>query len=202
MPATIVHCVISITDCIGAGLHGLPISNASNLVLMCLHNTIVAKQTTNEDHRHARYTLLRLFQGVGIALVDPFNEEECQPDDSEEDEDRPEGLPENVRTHLPDLTSSEGVLDLLALRSFSILLLALDSDAYTNAQTREGARAKVLPVSPEVFSQVMAAWSVVHALDEHIAADYEFVSADSAFGDFATAAEVGPARLTIFTFTD
>jgi hypothetical protein len=173
------------TDCIGSGEHGAPMSNAKDLVLMSLHNTIVASETTNADHEPARRILIRLFEFIALALTDPDN---C---DNDGEGDR-QPIPERMLQHLPNITTPNGILDVLALRSFAVLFMALNSSAYAFlTPTANGPHTHALPINSNVWDDVMCAWSLAHDLDRHILDTYEFIPVAGCNLDLETFEEAG-----------
>ncbi len=182
MPATTLHCVVSITDCIATGKHAIPVSNVTNCVLITLHNALVSSITTNADHEPARRFLIRIFLFIALAFTDPLNET-ADADDSDKKVDgeaykeyqqcrqqRP--MPSRMLQHLPDLATSNGVLDVLALRSFVVLFMALTSSAYPYQV--ETTHCQALPVSSDVWEELLFAWTMALNLDEYLSEHYTF----------------------------
>ncbi|KAJ7770711.1 hypothetical protein B0H16DRAFT_1715364 [Mycena metata] len=194
MPASTIHGVLSDDDCIGVGLHGVPMSNSTHCVLTALHNSIAGTIHTNANHEIARQFLLKNFQFVCMAMLDPRHRYGvCRGEDdndNEADDDDDDCLPQRIRDHLPDLETAEGVLDLLALRSFVILYLALATGAYDEAEkSTVGPYSWALPVGMQLWEDVMCGWMLVVDLDEHITNAYTFATrGNSALPDFETAA--------------
>ncbi|KAF7373699.1 hypothetical protein MSAN_00580900 [Mycena sanguinolenta] len=153
MPATFPHAVISLTDCIGAGRHGVPISNLSHCVYVTLHNTVCAKSTTNADHEPARRFLVR-----GRSEADGISP-----------------LPSaRTRVHLPDLSTNHGVIDLLALRSFVILVLALNGSSYAYSVSRDPVDNDILPLETEEARELSLAWKLAHNLVDYVSGAFTF----------------------------
>ena len=75
MPAGMLHEVISKSDCIAIGRHGIPASNVTECVLTTLHNVMLSNVITNADHEPARRLLLRMFAFFAMAVLDPYNEQ-------------------------------------------------------------------------------------------------------------------------------
>ncbi|KAJ6497598.1 hypothetical protein C8R45DRAFT_983537 [Mycena sanguinolenta] len=176
MPATFPHLVISITDCIATGRHAIPISNVSHCVFVTLHNTLLAKSTTNADHEPARRFLVRMFIFIVLALCDPQNGAKG----------RVQGHPrltDKTKAHLPDLATSNGVVDLLALRSFVVLVIALRGSSYPYAIEKEGHAVPLLPLETEEARELSLAWKLAYDLIDHVDASFSFersgVPADS-----------------------
>ncbi|KAF7361554.1 hypothetical protein MSAN_01189000 [Mycena sanguinolenta] len=164
MPASVPHCVISLTDCIGAGRHGIPASNISHCVFVTLHNTVLSSSTTNADHEPARRFLIRIFIFIVLAIVDPQNG------------DYKSSMPRTSRmkAHLPDLTTEEGVLDILALRSFVVLFLALNGSGYSYRVDRTDKFKRLLPLDDETAKELSLAWKLAHDLDAAISSSFTF----------------------------
>lgn len=176
-------------DSIGVGLHGVPISNSMNCVLTALHNCIAEKIHTNANHEIAREFLVKNFEFICSALVDPGNRVQAEHRKQEDDDD--ECLPRRIRDHLPDLESAEGILDVLALRSFVILYLALAPYAYDKMEKSTVGPYSALPVDNKVWADVMCAWSMAVDLDEHIKECYTFKpNRECDLKDFDAAADV------------
>ncbi|KAF7343646.1 hypothetical protein MSAN_01985500 [Mycena sanguinolenta] len=172
MPATFPHAVISLTDCIGAGRHGVPISNLSHCVYVTLHNTVCAKSTTNADHEPARRFLVRMFIFVALAFMD-FRNGAGGRGRSEADGISP--LPSaRTRVHLPDLSTNHGVIDLLALRSFVILVLALNGSSYAYSVSRDPVDNDVLPLETEEARELSLAWKLAHNLVDYVSGAFTF----------------------------
>ncbi|KAJ7205123.1 hypothetical protein B0H12DRAFT_1080374 [Mycena haematopus] len=166
MPATFPHAVISMTDCIGAGRHGIPISNLSHCVYVSLHNTVLAKSTTNADHEPARRFLVRIFIFTMLAFMEPR--------DGSGGRGRDGGGPRlaaRTRAHIPDLSTNNGVLDLLALRSFVVLVVAINGSGYAysmdNAQT-------LLPLETEAARELSLAWKLAHNVIDYVSSAFTF----------------------------
>ena len=156
MPAAKIHAVLTKADSIALGTHHVPMTNIMHCVLNALHNVIVSSFTTNADHEPARLILLKILQFVGISLVDPHSTSEGLEIDSDFEPSQ------FLDDRLPDLLSRDGIIDLLALRSFAIIFLALATKAY--ASLRDG----VLSVSEAICREVESTWTVVAALDRFI----------------------------------
>ncbi|KAJ7736366.1 hypothetical protein DFH07DRAFT_779712 [Mycena maculata] len=163
MPAAKPHCVLTMSDSIGVGKHGIPMSNASNTVFITLHNVVVSSITTNADHEPARRFLTRIFIFVALAFTNPHNTDPASVGAA-----NTYPLPDGILQHLPDIETADGVLDVLALRSFVILFVALTSSAYPHMQGR------ALPVNSEVWQELSYAWTLALDLDGHIVKRYSF----------------------------
>ncbi|KAF7333224.1 hypothetical protein MSAN_02429700 [Mycena sanguinolenta] len=147
MPATFPHAVISLNDCMGVGRHGIPISNLSHCVYTTLHNTVVSKSTTNADHEPARRLLIRIFIFIVLAFVKPRN--------GAGGRGRSEGgLSTRTREHLPDLATSDGVVDILALRSFVVLFVALNGSGYQYLVDKDKDGKDLLPLETEAAREL------------------------------------------------
>ncbi|KAJ7026465.1 hypothetical protein C8F04DRAFT_1268106 [Mycena alexandri] len=178
IPATTMYCVLSITDCIATGVHGIPIGNALLCVLMMLHNSIVSSITTNADHEPARRFLLRIFIYISRAFTDAAKAKKA--------------VPTEMRQHLPDLGTADGILDVLALRSFVILFMALTSSAYPHQSPAQcGPHARALPFNTNLWKEIMCSWTLALELDMHILEAFEFEqSAGSGPGNFEEAGNI------------
>ncbi|KAJ7506272.1 hypothetical protein B0H11DRAFT_1904156 [Mycena galericulata] len=170
MPATTMHCVISITDCIGTGEHGIPISNACNCVLITLHNALVASITTNADHEPARRFLIRIFIFIALAFTNPHNTNPSE----EYQQQRQRSMPSRMFQHLPDVNTPDGILDVLALRSFVVLFVALTSSAYPYQVKNNGSHSHALPIHADMWQELSYAWTLALELDRHLHVNYEF----------------------------
>lgn len=200
MPAGIPHCVTSITNCIGVGRHGIPISNLSHCIFVALHNTVLASTTTNADHEPARRFLIRIFIFVVLAFVDPRNGGATAG-----------GLgwrrTARMSAHLPDLTTCHGVLDILALRSFVVLFLALTGSKY--AYLVESRAKGVLPLDVNTAQEMSLVWKLAHDIVDHIthAFVFEKVSSPTPSGArkppaFSDAADVSTNKFSCSLFSD
>ncbi|KAF7367183.1 hypothetical protein MSAN_00978200 [Mycena sanguinolenta] len=159
MPATFPHAVISLNDCMGVGRHGIPISNLSHCVYTTLHNTVVSKSTTNADHEPARRFLIRIFIFIVLAFVKPRN--------GAGGRGRSEGgLSARTREHLPDLATNDGIVDILALRSFVVLSLALNGSGYQYSVDKDNG--DLLPLETEAARELSLAWKLAHDLVEFV----------------------------------
>ncbi|KAJ7622460.1 hypothetical protein FB45DRAFT_1032127 [Roridomyces roridus] len=151
MPTPFLHLVITIEDSIGLGRHVVPAANITACVYTALHNTITGSATTNADHESARQFLVRIFIFWTLKLVD-------------------RGAPtRRERAHLPDLLRKEGVIDLLALRSFVVLFVALSRSLYKDSAVDQG-----LPLSDDMTKELSFAWKQAHAIVKHVEASYNF----------------------------
>ncbi|KAJ7229924.1 hypothetical protein GGX14DRAFT_383885 [Mycena pura] len=168
MPAMIPHCVISITHCIGAGRHGIPAANVSHCVFVSLHNAITAASTTNVDHEPARRFLVRMFIFMALAFTDLRN-------GADKDSKQTHRPTDSMRPHLPDLTTSSGIVDVLALRSFVILYLAFEGTRYAHAVG--GGHSWALPVDTALAQELSFAWMLAHNLVDHITHTFAFATA-------------------------
>ncbi|KAJ7511094.1 hypothetical protein B0H11DRAFT_1953928 [Mycena galericulata] len=146
MPPSAVHVVITSEDSIAIGAHMAPACHAERLVDSVNHNTFTSDVTTNVDHAPARRLLLRLWIFTADRLVGPRTHTE----------------------HLPVLTEHQGILDLLALRSFVILYLAIDPAHYQTDEHR-------LVVGKDVWAEVRVCWDLVVELDKYIEENYDMV---------------------------
>ncbi|KAJ7791730.1 hypothetical protein B0H14DRAFT_3500185 [Mycena olivaceomarginata] len=170
MPAGIPHCVASMTNCIGLGRHGVPASNLSHCVFVTLHNTVLSESTTNADHEPARRFLIRIFIFVVLAFVDIRNGGTAAGGLGQ----RPTA---RMSAHLPDVTTCHGVLDLLALRSFVVLFLALNGSKY--AYLVNGTEKNVLPMGVETAREMSLVWKLAHNIVEHITQMFVFETVSS-----------------------
>ncbi|KAJ7815437.1 hypothetical protein B0H14DRAFT_3476200 [Mycena olivaceomarginata] len=170
MPAGIPHCVASMTNCIGLGRHGVPASNLSHCVFVTLHNTVLSESTTNADHEPARRFLIRIFIFVVLAFVDIRNGGTAAGGLGQ----RPTA---RMSAHLPDVTTCHGVLDLLALRSFVVLFLALNGSKY--AYLVNGTEKNVLPMGVETAREMSLVWKLAHNIVEHITQTFVFETVSS-----------------------
>ncbi|KAJ7800741.1 hypothetical protein B0H14DRAFT_2615929 [Mycena olivaceomarginata] len=159
MPAGIPHCVASMTNCIGLGHHGVPASNLSHCVFVTLHNTVLSESTTNADHEPARRFLIRIFIFVALAFVDIRNGGTAAGGLGQ----RPTA---RMSAHLPDVTTCHGVLDLLALRSFVVLFLALNGTKYAYLVN-------------ETAREMSLVWKLAHNIVEHITQTFVFETVSS-----------------------
>ena len=75
---------------------------------------------------------------------------------------------------IADLTTSSGIVDVLALRSFVILYLAFESTRYTDAVG--GGRSWALPVDTALAQELSFAWMLAHNLVDHITHTFAFVT--------------------------
>ncbi|KAF8181988.1 hypothetical protein K438DRAFT_1975934 [Mycena galopus ATCC 62051] len=191
LPATHLHCVMTMKDSIGAGRHGVPSSNITNVVLVTLHNTIVSPITTNADHEPARRFLLRIFIFVALALTDPHHEHFVDVEQHRQAASRMDGeaqqeynadidahtvreklrrlldIPQRVLDHLPPLYIAEGALDYLALQSFIVLYVALLPTLYAH-KVSDGIRRGALPIPADLWTELQYAWSLVILLTRWI----------------------------------
>ncbi|KAF7374676.1 hypothetical protein MSAN_00352600 [Mycena sanguinolenta] len=172
MPATFLHAVVSLTDCIGVGRHGVPISNLSHCVYITLHNTVVSKSTTNADHEPARRFLVRIFIFIVLALKDPRNGAGGR-GRSEGDGISPQPS-SRTKAHLPDLSTNDGVLDLLALRSFIVLIVALNSSTYQYTVDRDKDPQNLLPLETEAARELSLAWKLAYDLTDYVSYTFDF----------------------------
>ncbi|KAJ7748257.1 hypothetical protein B0H14DRAFT_2636593 [Mycena olivaceomarginata] len=168
MPAFIPHCVMSLTNCIGVGRHGIPASNLSHCVFVTLHNTVVADSMTNANHEPARRLLIRIFIFIALAFVDPQNGNPRTNHQSSRPTSR-------MAAHLPDITTSNGVLDLLALRSFIVLFVALNGSSYASLVDRD--EKNIMQLEVEAARELSLAWKLAHDLVEHISSGFTFDTA-------------------------
>lgn len=189
MPIT-PHLVISLTDCIGLGRHGIPASNISQCVFVTLHNSVVSSSTTNADHEPARRFFIRIFIFVALAFTDLQN-------GNTNTGNRPRPTA-RMSAHLPDLCTRNGVLDLLALRAFVVLFVALNGSGYRSIKNKEA-----LPLDTEVARELSLAWKLAHDLDVHVSQAYTFVSVETSSpseaqvpSTYSEAADVG----TVYQF--
>ncbi|KAF7343692.1 hypothetical protein MSAN_01949100 [Mycena sanguinolenta] len=167
MPATFPHAVISLNDCMGVGRHGIPISNLSHCVYTTLHNTVVSKSTTNADHEPARRLLIRIFIFIVLAFVKPRN--------GAGGRGRSEGgLSTRTREHLPDLATSDGVVDILALRSFVVLFVALNGSGYQYLVDKDKDGKDLLPLETEAARELSLAWKLAHDLVDFVSCAFTF----------------------------
>ncbi|KAJ7684075.1 hypothetical protein B0H14DRAFT_3534830 [Mycena olivaceomarginata] len=170
MPAGIPHCVASMTNCIGLGRHGVPASNLSHCVFVTLHNTVLSESTTNADHEPARRFLIRIFIFVALAFVDIRNGGTAAGGLGQ----RPTA---RMSAHILDVTTCHGVLDLLALRSFVVLFLALNGTKY--AYLVNGREKNVLPMDVETAREMSLVWKLAHNIVEHITQTFVFETVSS-----------------------
>ncbi|KAJ7301207.1 hypothetical protein DFH08DRAFT_978987 [Mycena albidolilacea] len=170
MPAGIPHCVASMTNCIGLGRHGVPASNLTHCVFVTLHNTVLSESTTNADHEPARRFLIRIFIFVALAFVDIRNGGTAAGGLGQ----RPTA---RMSAHLPNVTTCHGVLDLLALRSFVVLFLALNGTKY--AYLVNGREKNVLPMDVETAREMSLVWKLAHNIVEHITQTFVFETVSS-----------------------
>src|ERR1700761_4621469 len=194
MPATTPHFVMSMTNCIGAGRHAIPISNVSHCVFIALHNALLSASTTNADHEPARRYLLRVFTFIAQAFTDPYN---IHVADDQQESRKSKGKGKNkdqamaeataktshqrpqhpmtaqMRDHLPDLCSADGILDVMALRSYIVLFIAFGGAAY-DYRVDDGIHKNALPLKFDLAKDLEYAWTLALALDEHIVLNYEF----------------------------
>ncbi|KAJ7206723.1 hypothetical protein B0H12DRAFT_1080157 [Mycena haematopus] len=168
MPATLPHAVISLTNCIGVGRHGIPVSNLSHCVYVSLHNTVLAKSTTNADHEPARRFLVRIFIFTMLAFIEPRDGSGGR---GREDNGRPR-LAARTTAHIPNLSTNDGVLDLLALRSFVVLVVALNSSSYEHAVERNGSN--LLPLETEAARELSLAWKLAHDVVQYVSHTFTF----------------------------
>lgn len=190
MPA-LMHFVVSITNCIGVGRHAIPISSVSHCVFVTLHNVLLSSFTTNADHEPARRYLIRMFIFIALAFTDPHNTYAMDDDqsasqmkgkgkakpkgtDTYEQYRRRQPLTARMRAHLPDLTTADGLLDLIALRSFVVLFIALGNKAY-DFQVTNGSLEEALPLDSQICREIEYAWTLVTALDDYIGQNYDFM---------------------------
>lgn len=196
MPAGIPHCVASMTNCISLGRHGVPASNLTHCVFVTLHNTVLSESTTNTDHEPARRFLIRIFIFVALAFVDIRNGGTAAGGLGQ----RPTA---RMSAHLPDVTTCHGVLDLLALRSFVVLFLALNGTKY--AYLVNGREKNVLPMDVETAREMSLVWKLAHNIVEHITQTFVFetVSSSAPVGvrdpsSFSDAADVSTKSLLCY----
>ncbi|KAF7344813.1 hypothetical protein MVEN_01642400 [Mycena venus] len=204
MPAGFIHLVISPTACIAAGRHGIPASNLTRCVLVTLHNVMLSAVTTNADHEPARRFLLRIFVFIALAFIDKENADLLDPKRqpttktskgkgkapqaaAEKEEERlikdhyereacrrHSKLPDRVLQHLPDLADKAGIVDLLGLRAFVVLYLALYSSLYEYKVKDEASDQQALPIDTGLWTELQYAWEVAVWLDRWIEKQYEF----------------------------
>ncbi|KAJ7843613.1 hypothetical protein B0H14DRAFT_2585599 [Mycena olivaceomarginata] len=170
MAAGIPHCVASMTNCIGLGRHGVPASNLSHCVFFTLHNTVLSESMTNADHEPVRRFLIRIFIFVVLAFVDIRNGGTAAGGLGQR-------LTARMSAHLPDVTTCHGVLDLLALRSFVVLFLALNGTKY--AYLVNGREKNVLPMDVETAWEMSLVWKLAHNIVEHITQTFVFETVSS-----------------------
>ncbi|KAJ7843587.1 hypothetical protein B0H13DRAFT_1909301 [Mycena leptocephala] len=186
---------------IAAGTHGIPISNATNCVLVAVHNVFVSSITTNADHEPARRFLNRIFIFVALAFTNPQNADP----EAEEDEmadaatykkyREKQSVPHRIRQHLPDLNTPDGILDVLALRSYVVLFLALTSSAYPYlVKSRNDWHSHALQVKSDIWQEVHYAWTMALELDDYLLDDYKFEQVVPGTGpeNFEEAADASP----------
>jgi hypothetical protein len=181
MPGSEMHCVLTMADSIAAGTHGIPISNATNCVLVAVHNVFVSSITTNADHEPARRFLNRIFIFVALAFTNPQNADP----EAEEDEmvdaatykkyGQKQSVPHRIRQHLPDLNTPDGILDVLALRSYVVLFVALTSSAYPYlVKSQNDWHSHALQVKSDIWQEVLYAWTMALELDAYLLDEYKF----------------------------
>ncbi|KAJ6620624.1 hypothetical protein B0H10DRAFT_1945921 [Mycena sp. CBHHK59/15] len=165
--ATFPHWVITEHHSVAIGRHGIANSNITNCILTSLHNVMLAHVTTNADHEPAREFLLRVFLFIAAATL-YYNDPSfgAYPPD-----EMPPPLPENVKLHMPDLLTVEGITDLLALRSFIILYIPLMSCVYHQLN-----KANALPINADLWLDVQTAWRLAIELDVYIKDHYRLVA--------------------------
>ncbi|KAJ7810248.1 hypothetical protein B0H14DRAFT_2607535 [Mycena olivaceomarginata] len=86
-------------------------------------------------------------------------------------------LTARMSAHLPDVTTCHGVLDLLALRSFVVLFLALNGTKY--AYLVNGREKNVLPMDVETAWEMSLVWKLAHNIVEHITQTFVFETVSS-----------------------
>lgn len=126
MPAGYTHAVVTTEDSAGLGTHSMPISNIMHCVLNTLHLVLIDDVTTNVDPEPSRLIPIKIFQFVALVMIDPLAQQEFG--------ERPTtcGLTEFWKGKVPDITKQDGLADLLALRSFVVIFLALGTESYLN----------------------------------------------------------------------
>ncbi|KAJ7214682.1 hypothetical protein B0H12DRAFT_1079171 [Mycena haematopus] len=172
MQASVIHAVISKTDCIASGRHAIPMSNVSECVLTTLHNVMLSSILTNADHEPARRVLLRMFALFALAIIDPQHRNSVATDETDDEPRAGKNAQLSsrsnpiLRTHTPEITSPQGIVDLLAVRSFTILFMPLSSALYNFIQD------DVLPFDRVLFKEIRYLWSLANELDTCIAQRY------------------------------
>ncbi|KAJ7650287.1 hypothetical protein FB45DRAFT_887489 [Roridomyces roridus] len=147
MTASVLHMDIGMSDCIALGRHAAPSAQISQCVLAALHNTILT--TTSVDHEPVQQFLIRIFIFWASRLTKGDIKEEF------------------TRMHLPDISRKEGILDLMVLRSFVVLLLALRSSSY-----RADREDHNIPLSTDFARELSVAWRQAHAVATFIDGAY------------------------------
>ncbi|KAK6985125.1 hypothetical protein R3P38DRAFT_3230785 [Favolaschia claudopus] len=190
MPAGTMHWVLTSDDAIMAGRHLIPASNLLATIQVTLHNIMIANYTTNADHEAVRPVFIRIFGFIAQTYLDPRSSAYLQPtpvtataDKSNDEESARQRqyaayeharatapLPPDVLAHVPDLTTPDGMLDLLALRSFTVLCHALHASAYK--LLNQGQKPNALPITAEAFADLDLAWDLAIELDHHIGSHY------------------------------
>ncbi|KAJ6447375.1 hypothetical protein C8R45DRAFT_948567 [Mycena sanguinolenta] len=154
MPATFVHAAISITDCITTGCHAIPISNISHYLQNsagCLLNCLRCwTWELDSTHLSRPYCAGVTTAGSNIRLTN------------------------KTKVHLPNLSTSSGIIDLLALRGFIVLVVALNSACYAHAVDRNVNSVPLLPLETEKARELSLAWKLAHDLMDHISTDFSF----------------------------
>ncbi|KAJ7021361.1 hypothetical protein C8F04DRAFT_1273791 [Mycena alexandri] len=175
MSATRVHCVLTIEDSIGAGMHGLPGSNTLYCVLTALHNLITDRISTNASHEKSRLFLAKNWEFFVIVLTDPGNSH--VEDGRERGEEDKVYVPQRICDHVPDLETADGILDILALRSYMILYFALTPSAYIGTKpSTVKPFARALNITEHVWQAIMCSWGLAIQLDDYISENYNFIA--------------------------
>ncbi|KAJ7754415.1 hypothetical protein B0H14DRAFT_3512572 [Mycena olivaceomarginata] len=115
-----------------------------------------------------RRLLIRIFIFIALAFVDPQNGNPRTNHQSSRPTSR-------MAAHLPDITTSNGVLDLLALRSFIVLFVALNGSSYASLVDRD--EKNIMQLEVEAARELSLAWKLAHDLVEHISSGFTFDTA-------------------------
>ncbi|KAJ7868442.1 hypothetical protein B0H13DRAFT_1897153 [Mycena leptocephala] len=166
-----------------------------------IHRSGNTRITTNADHEPARRFLNRIFIFVALAFTNPQNADP----EAEEDEmadaatykkyREKQSVPHRIRQHLPDLNTPDGILDVLALRSYVVLFLALTSSAYPYlVKSRNDWHSHALQVKSDIWQEVHYAWTMALELDDYLLDDYKFEQVVPGTGpeNFEEAADASP----------
>ncbi|KAF7335850.1 hypothetical protein MSAN_02331500 [Mycena sanguinolenta] len=84
------------------------------------------------------------------------------------------GLSARTREHLPDLATSDGIVDILALQSFVVLSVALNGSGYQYSVDKDKDNGDLLPLETEAARELSLAWKLAHDLVEFVSHAFIF----------------------------
>ncbi|KAJ7818153.1 hypothetical protein B0H13DRAFT_1922399 [Mycena leptocephala] len=86
-----------------------------------------------------------------------------------------QSMPHRICQHLPDLNSPDSILNVLALRSYVVLFVALTSLAYPYlVKSQNNWHSHALQVKSDIWQEVLYAWTMALELNAYLLDKYKF----------------------------